>query len=261
MKVAKSSVDFCECSCGLSVKNGSMFLRGHNLRLRNPTPKGSRRSEKVKKKISITNSIRVKELWKDSEYRRNHVVSIRESRKYMKKSRYWLGKKFSKEHCNNLHIDHKEQRNPNKGKFLVPRETRVCLCGCRQIFKCSINSKRQFIHGHNLMTYRREKNFSWARGKSFEEYGFGWTQELREFIRKRDGYRCQECGAHQREFTKKLSVHHIDYNKKNCKEWNLITLCNSCSTKVNFDRKNWEQYFKRLLKEKRRYEEDSLYIV
>ena len=41
-----------------------------------------------------------------------------------------------------------------------------------------------------------------------------------------------------------LTVHHIDYDKENCKENNLITLCKQCNSRVNFNRKYWTNYFK-----------------
>jgi hypothetical protein len=34
-----------------------------------------------------------------------------------------------------------------------------------------------------------------------------------------------------------------DYDKKNCDPKNLITLCNSCHSKTNFNRKKWIIYF------------------
>ena len=42
---------------------------------------------------------------------------------------------------------------------------------------------------------------------------------------------------------KNLSVHHIDYNKQNCNENNLITLCLKCHLKTNIDRNFWSKYF------------------
>jgi hypothetical protein len=66
--------------------------------------------------------------------------------------------------------------------------------------------------------------------------------ELREQIRKRDNYTCQLChkvGKH---------VHHINYNKKDNRKQNLITLCFKCNMKVNYNRINWIKYFKKLLK-------------
>jgi len=92
-----------------------------------------------------------------------------------------------------------------------------------------------------------EKNGRWQGGKSFEEYSLEWTKELKEQIRKRDNYTCQKCGKIQeQEFRKegrKLSVHHIDYNKKNCSPENLITLCRRCHSKVNNARIWWQGFF------------------
>ncbi len=96
-----------------------------------------------------------------------------------------------------------------------------------------------------------KKHPNWKGGKSFEPYSIEFTNELREHIRKRDKYTCQNCGMTEEEhlivFGQVLSVHHIDYDKKNCKEENLISLCNQCNTKANFNRKYWEEYFKEVL--------------
>ena len=67
--------------------------------------------------------------------------------------------------------------------------------------------------------------------------------EIREIIRKRDHYTCQLCGIKQENYYRKLDVHHIDYNKQNCKEENLITLCLQCNLRVNFNRDYWYAYF------------------
>lgn len=40
-----------------------------------------------------------------------------------------------------------------------------------------------------------------------------------------------------------LSVHHINYNKYDQTEDNLISLCKSCHTKTNFSREDWTIYF------------------
>ena len=40
-----------------------------------------------------------------------------------------------------------------------------------------------------------------------------------------------------------LNVHHIDYNKQNCKEENLTSLCRQCNLRVNCNRDYWEKYF------------------
>ncbi len=83
----------------------------------------------------------------------------------------------------------------------------------------------------------------WRNGKSFELYGIEFNKELKEKVRKRDNYTCQECDKTEKELKKKLCVHHIDYNKKNNKENNLISLCKKCHSKTNFKREDWTNYF------------------
>jgi len=95
-----------------------------------------------------------------------------------------------------------------------------------------------------------DKNVMWNNGSSFELYSLGWTKTFKEQIRYRDDYKCQICGKSEIEQGYKLHVHHIDYDKKNLKEINLISLCNSCHSKTNFNRDYWKKYFNNLNKEK-----------
>ena len=78
---------------------------------------------------------------------------------------------------------------------------------------------------------------NWQGGLSFEPYSVDWTETLKRSIRQRDKYICQLCRE------KGNSVHHIDYDKKNCNPRNLITLCQSCHMKTNFNRKFWQKLF------------------
>ena len=73
-------------------------------------------------------------------------------------------------------------------------------------------------------------------------YCYLWTEELRETIRVRDNYICQECSKTELENNRKLSVHHIHYKKEDCYP-DLITLCGSCHAKANFNRDYWENRF------------------
>ena len=93
-----------------------------------------------------------------------------------------------------------------------------------------------------LATYG-EKNGSWQGGISYEPYSIDWTDDLKRAVRKRDRYTCFICKKEPA-----ICVHHIDYNKKNCNPDNLITLCTSCHTKTNFNRRYWIEYFKNLWK-------------
>ncbi len=56
--------------------------------------------------------------------------------------------------------------------------------------------------------------------------------KLRNIIRERDNFTCQECNK----FEEILDVHHIDFNKNNNAPLNLITLCHSCHSKTNYNR-------------------------
>jgi hypothetical protein len=85
------------------------------------------------------------------------------------------------------------------------------------------------------------KHFNWKGGISFEPYTPEFNEQLKERVRFRDSYACQLCGLKQNGC--KLSIHHIDYNKKNNGLNNLITLCTSCNFKVNYDRIYWKNYF------------------
>jgi len=77
---------------------------------------------------------------------------------------------------------------------------------------------------------------------------------LKEEIRVRDNFKCQYCGMTQEEhfekYGKNIEVHHIDYNRFNCKEDNLITLCKQCNISANFNRDYWFAYYKYIMENK-----------
>lgn len=86
-----------------------------------------------------------------------------------------------------------------------------------------------------------EKNWNWRGG--YTPYGVGFTEFLKEQIRERDNYTCQECKYPQEKLKDTLHVHHIDYDKNNHNPENLIALCSHCHLKTNFNRDNWKEYY------------------
>lgn len=94
-----------------------------------------------------------------------------------------------------------------------------------------------------------ENSGTWKGGKSFELYSPLFNFKLKEEIRKRDNFRCCECGSPQDESIRRLEVHHIDENKKNNDKSNLISLCKSCHRKVHNSKNDWKIYFYNILKE------------
>lgn len=116
---------------------------------------------------------------------------------------------------------------------------------------CSKECKNNF---HSLFI-KGENNPAWIDGNHLKQYPREFLQ-IKKFIRERDSFLCQLCGIRQEDNNVKLSVHHINYQKKDCKENNLISLCsiNGCHQKTNQNRKYWEQYFQNLMIEKYKYQ-------
>jgi hypothetical protein len=77
---------------------------------------------------------------------------------------------------------------------------------------------------------------NWKGGISCEPYCRDWTKELKDFIRDRDNYQCQNPDCWKKCNHMTMVVHHIDYNKKSCGPENLITICRSCNARANTDR-------------------------
>ena len=87
-----------------------------------------------------------------------------------------------------------------------------------------------------------ELNPNWQGGKSFEPYCIKFNFKFKESIRFRDSYTCQLCGKTQEQEGRRLTVHHIHYDKQNCFP-DCVALCNSCNAKVNFNRDHNEELF------------------
>lgn len=90
-----------------------------------------------------------------------------------------------------------------------------------------------------------DKHPNWQGGP--KDYSREFNFSLKERIRYRDGCQCKLCGRLQSDLGRKLDCHHIDYDKKNCADGNLISLCKFCHMKTNFNRVYWETYFKEVL--------------
>ena len=118
-----------------------------------------------------------------------------------------------------------------------------CL-NCNKLFKIPI-SRRNTAKYCSMKCYRKaligKGAPNWRGGKSFEPYSPEFNNLLKERIRERDDYQCQSCGA--LENRRAFPIHHIDYNKSNNEDWNLITLCDYCHKRTNHNRKCWQEYF------------------
>ena len=144
------------------------------------------------------------------------------------------GQKRSEEFCKRMSLLRIGKKATEKTKTLLSEQRR----GIKNNFYGKKHSKiaksiMSIIHGGTGIPYEHT------------EYGAGFNKQLKEEIRERDNYRCQnkDCNCTQKENGKQLDVHHIDYDKKNCNPDNLTSLCIKCHRKTNSNRDYWFAYF------------------
>lgn len=98
-----------------------------------------------------------------------------------------------------------------------------------------------------IKAYSLDNNPNYIDGRSGFNYPLIFSKYLKNIIRQRDNYICQGCGLTEAEhlfkYKQKLHIHHIDYNKDNCEENNLITACLSCNSKANKNRVYWKNFY------------------
>ena len=125
-----------------------------------------------------------------------------------------------------------------------------CLCICGKEVLISTNNLRSG-HIKSCGCYNKEKHIGknsprWKGGHSRLPYPSEWIKELRESIRNRDQHYCQypECDYDDTKKSPRLHVHHINGDKNNCQEYNLISLCNKHHMKIEKNHPElWQDYF------------------
>lgn len=127
----------------------------------------------------------------------------------------------------------KGEKNPNFGKKTSP-EVRAKLSAARKGKYCG------------------EKSSQWKGGISSEPYCIIWdTVEGREYkktIMERDNHECQNPECWKK--CNKICLHHINYDKKDCRPEKLITVCWSCNSRANTNREYWKKLYQDVMKKK-----------
>ena len=184
--------------------------------------------------------------------------------------------------CNKV-IDDRSERcctcaQKHRAKDVV-REVKVCIdCGkplARQFksykkLRCKKCARQLRVRNHKFVKYKcvdcgKEltkksskrckscankgiNNPGYIHGKAYEPYALIFNKKLKLEIRERDNFKCLLCGIteveHLMMYGRVLTIHHIDYNKKNCDKGNLATNCRQCNTRDNFNRDYWTEYFR-----------------
>jgi len=218
------------CGCGKLAKAGNRFICGHN---HGTAMLSEKHCETCGKVFSVR-------------------FSRRDKAKFCSYNCYWKFMKGNKlsEQCK-LKISValkgvKKEGHPawNKGKK-YSKSVRKKMSEARKGRHFSPFSKK---HKEKISKALMNNKNGWIHGLAYEPYSVEFNKELKELIRHRDNYKCQLCDVPELGKNRKLSIHHIDYNKMNSMPSNLITLCNSCNTKVNYCRKQWTKYFQNKIK-------------
>jgi len=93
-----------------------------------------------------------------------------------------------------------------------------------------------------------DKNPNWRGGVDQSPYcPIFSNKEWREYIFERD--KEKQCWNPQcKGIIERECLHHINYNKKDCRCSNIIKICNGCNTQANFNRSWWKSFYKEIMR-------------
>lgn len=149
-------------------------------------------------------------------------------------------------------IGQRKPKKPKITKIKVPRKNplkftkNICLScnGEYEVRICNANTSKtcskECSLKYNLSRMNGENNPNWKGGLSRTPYPYNWLSISKSII-ERDGGVCMNpnCGSDD----KRITAHHIDYDKMNCNPVNLIAVCATCNSIANFGRQQWYEYY------------------
>ena len=200
---------------------------------------------------------KTKLLWQKPEYRK-HMKEIHKGLIGSKSPSWKGGKKLAqerhkpkeKETMRLYRIKNKEKiskynKNWNKLNYISHPLLRKPKCiDCNQEIKGYVAKRCQLCWEK---FNRKENHYNWQGGISKNPYPEEFNAELKLKIRTRDNFTCCLCGRTEREeleeLNRVLSVNHKNFDKNDCREENLNTLCLRCNVKINRERDYWTDYF------------------
>lgn len=124
-------------------------------------------------------------------------------------------------------------------KLIKPRIEKSCECGCGEVFKCKLDSKRAYIKGHGnrkrkfgTMSQVHRDKISIGNKSRRQNYCPNLTpkqaySKLHEAIETGDIIKPRKCGMCREK--KEVQGHHKDY----CKPYDVIWVCSACHGKIH----------------------------
>lgn len=136
-----------------------------------------------------------------------------------------------------------------------PDLSNIVSCGCynKEIMKnLFIGDKNPMKRPEVKEKISGKNSYLWKDGISFGKYCPKFNDDLRNRIRAFFGYSCVICNKSEYDNKRKLSCHHVNYDKFACcddKIPKFATLCNSCHGKTQHNRENWELMLNKIIDE------------
>ena len=146
--------------------------------------------------------------------------------------------KFCSRQCYGKHHKGTKTTKIIKGCDYCKKEIMILRCKAKRNTFCSRNCANKY-HSKRMTA---SGNPAWRNGIGNLPWGYEFNNQLKNKIKKRDNKVCRLC-----EDNKNLLIHHIDYNKLNNKDDNLITLCFQCHGKTNYKREFWQNKLSKII--------------
>jgi len=239
IKLKRRLIRFCQCGCGGVVREGQRFINHHHAKDCVCSVCKAKRGEFSGEKNPMFGTHRSGA--DNPFYGKNHTEETKKKMRKPKKDSSNMGRyertKKIKSKMSNSAIQ-LWSSSEYKEKMMIIKSNIE--------YKEKLSKAKIGWYKKNPEVFKKENNPNWRGGISECPYTQDWTEDLKDSIRKRDGYLCQLCNKSQEETIRKLDVHHIDYDKENCDPNNLISLCIGCHAKTTTgDREKWKNYFYR----------------
>ncbi len=196
----------------------------------------------------------------NQDFERHYFIVKQSKHNFCSRNCYDKWKKITE---NNSFFNHNKYNITKKfliKEYLINKKSLQIIA---KILDCSKDNIRHWILKFNITLRKRNEtknkifknsgNPNYIDGRNLKPYPTEFNSKLKLEIRKRDNYNCQGeyCKMTEEEhlavYGRILEVHHIDYNKQNCNENNLITLCKQCNIRANYSREYWQKYFQKKL--------------
>lgn len=172
--------------------------------------------------------------------------NCKEYARYVSRTCKWCSREFlttrknQQKYCSKFCRSERNRARLREKYRQSPYISKLCAW-CKQEFHTKEKSARFCskicISAWQSETKRGKNSPNWKGGTSFEPYPPEFNKQLKREIRKRDKYCCRICGMTQKEhkmrYKRQLCVHHIDSDKTNNNMNNLVTLCDSCHSRIS----------------------------